>query len=163
MSFIAAGVSLTATIASTGAMMYGQKKQADAQEQAAAYNDELAKAEARNLELETHEGIKRERMNQRSAMAAMRNRMASAGTVSDSGTPLKITGETAGRMEIAIADAVRASAMKAASMRAKGKMGLWEADQYSSAAKLSMIGTGLAGVTKAAGQYQDAKYLGSLP
>ena len=153
-------IGLLGTVASTGLAMYGQRQQAKAQVAAARYNNQLAEAEARNVELETGEGIKRQRMAARAGLADLRNRMAGSGLVTTSGTPLMVVGESAGRIEVGIADAARAANMQATSLRARGKMGLWEADQYSAASRLSMFATGLGGLTSAFGKYQEGRHVG---
>lgn len=153
-------IGLIGSVASTGLAIYGQAQQAKAQEAAAEYNNQLAQAEARNTEAEAAEGIKRQRQNNRSALAEIRTRLASSGVQADTGTPLTIIGEAAGRMEIDIADASRRAAMQAASLRAQGKMGLWEAEQASSASRLNMLATGIQGATSAFGMYQEQKYQG---
>lgn len=153
-------IGLIGSVASTGLAIYGQAQQAKAQEAAAEYNNQLAQAEARNTEVESIEAIKRQRANNRSGMAEIRARLASSGLQADTGTPLSIVGEAAGRMEIDIADAARRAAMQAASLRAQGKMGLWEAEQASSASRLNMLATGIQGATSAFGMYQEQKYQG---
>jgi hypothetical protein len=154
-------IGLIGSVASTGLAIYGQAQQAKAQEAAAEYNNQLALAEARNSEAETSEAIKRQRQNNRSGLAEIRARLASSGLQADTGTPLSIVGEAAGRMEVDIADAARRAAMQAASLRAQGKMGLWEADQASSASRLNMLATGIQGATSAFGMYQEQKYQGA--
>jgi hypothetical protein len=86
--------------------------------------------------------------------------MASSGVLTTSGTPLLLAGETAGRMELSIADAARAASIQAASLRAQGKMGLWNAKQSADASKLAMFGTAISGATQAFGMYQSGSYQG---
>ena len=153
-------IGLVGTLASTGLQMYGQNQAAKAQVQAAKYNNKLAEAEARNREIETTVGIQRQRVNHRAALADLRNRAAFSGVQTTTGTPLLVAGEAAGRMEMQIQDASRSAAMQAASMRAQGQMGLWEAAQASSASKLNMLATGISGAANAFGQYRTGKYQG---
>lgn len=153
-------VGIIGSLASTGLSIYGQMQQAKAAEQAAEYNNKLAQNEATNQELQTSEAIKRQRQNNRSALAEIRTRLAGSGLQADTGTPLTVIGEAAGRMEIDIADAARRSAMQAESLRAQGRMGLWEADQQASASRLNMLATGIQGATSAFGMYQEQKYQG---
>ena len=155
-----AAIGLIGSVASTGLAIYGQAQQAKAQEAAAKYNNTLAQNEATNQELQTAEAIKRQRQNNRSALADIRTRLSASGVQADTGTPLTVLGEAAGRMEIDIADAARRSAMQAASLRAQGKMGLWEADQAAAAARINMLATGIKGATSAFGMYQEQKYQG---
>ena len=151
---------LIGSIASTGLSMYGQGQQAKAARQAAEYNNLLAQREADNREKEASQGITRERANQRAALAEISNRLAGSGVQTGTGTPLAIIGETAGRFEVGIADAARAASIQAASMRAKGAMGLWEAGQVSAAARTQMFATGIAGLSGAVSKYQQGTYEG---
>lgn len=161
MGFGALGI--IGTLASTGVAIYGQAQQAKAAQQAAEYNNKLAEQEALNREAETREGTLRQRINNRADLATLRTRMAAGGSRLTTGTPLIVLGDAAGKLELGIQDASRASAMQAAALRAQGKMGLWEADQQGSAAKLQMLGTGVSGITSAFGQYQEGKNLGIYP
>jgi hypothetical protein len=175
-------IGLIGTLANTGLQMYGQNQSAKAQMQAAKYNAnagrlsaeynlKLAENEATNSENQTSEGVKRQRISNRSALADLRNRASSSGLQSTTGASLLVAGESAGRLEIGIQDAVRASAMQAASLRARGRMGLWEADvqgkmglweaaQAKSASRIAMLGTAIGGATSAFGQYRTGKYQG---
>lgn len=153
-------IGLVGGLASTGLSIYGQHQQGKAAEAAAKYNNTLAEREAANVEAQTSEGIKRQRQGNRSALAEIRARMATSGVQTTTGTPLVLMGETAGRMELSIADAARAANMQATSLRAQGQMGLYEAKQAASAGKLAMLGTGISGLTKAFGQYQEGSYQG---
>ena len=153
-------IGLIGTVASTGLAIYGQRQQAQAQEQAAAYNNRLAQAEARNVESQTSEDIARQRTANRAGLASLRARMASSGVLTTTGTPLLLAGEAAGRLEVGIADAARRANMQAASLRAKGRMGVWEAEQYASAANLASIGTAVSGATRAFGMFQQGSYQG---
>lgn len=153
-------IGLVGTLASTGLQMYGQHQAAKAQNEAAEYNNKLAEAEARNRETETSVGIQRQRVQNRAALATLRNRAAFSGVQTTSGTPLIVQGEAAGRFEMGIQDAARTAAMQAASLRAQGKMGLWEAAQASSASNINILATGISGATNAFGQYRSGKYQG---
>lgn len=153
-------IGLVGAVASTGVQLYAQNQQAKAAQAAAKYNATLAEREAVNVERETAEGIKRQRMNNRAGLADLQNRMAGSGFQSSTGTPLRMTGEAAGRLEVGIADAARSASMQAASLRAKGKMGLWEADQFTSSNRLSMIAGGIGGLASAFGKYQEGKFNG---
>lgn len=150
-------IAVTATVVAAGVGAYGQVSAANAAEKAAEYNNDLTEAEAKNRELEGHEQIKRERIANRQRMAAIRNKLANSGTLTTSGTPLAILGEAAGNFELGIQDAARASSMQAASLRAQGKMGLWEAEQGKKAAYLGATATVLSAAGSAGGSYQRTK------
>lgn len=153
-------IGLIGTLASTGVQMYGQRQAAQAEMQAAQYNQRLAEQEAANRETETRAGIARQRVSNREALAELRNRMAFSGVQTTTGTPLLVAGESAGRMEIEIQDAARRANIEAASLRAKGRMGIWEAQQAKAATRINLLATGLKGASSAFGQYQDGKYQG---
>lgn len=152
--------SVAAAAVGTGMSMYGQQQQARAGAAAADYNNDLAKTEARNKELEAAEAIRRERASNRARLSEIRARLSASGTLTTEGTPLALLGESAGRFELGIQDAARASRMQVDSLRAQGRMGLWEADQMSSAAGIGILGTGLAGLGNAAGNLAYGSALG---
>ena len=155
--------SVATTAIGTGVAVYSQNEQQKTTDRLAAHNNQLAENEARNRELESQEAISRERKRKRAQMARIRNQLAAGGTLTTSGTPLAILGETSSRIELGIADAYRRSNMDAASLRARGQLGLWEADQAATGTKLAMAGTALKGLSSAASAYSDAAYQDSLP
>lgn len=160
--FYVAIISTAATAVGTGVSIYGQQQAAEAQEDAADYNNKLAENEALNEELVAAENIKRARVEKRREMARLRTSLVSTGTLTTSGTPLAILGESSANLELGIADAARASAMQAASFRSQGKMGLWEAGQARRAANLNSVATGIKGASSAASAYSGYKYNGTL-
>jgi hypothetical protein len=135
------------TVVSTGVSIYGQQQQAKAATKAAEYNNILADQEAKNVELQNMEQLKRERIKNRRAMADIRNRMAQNGVLNTEGTPLAILGESSANFNLGIQDAARASNMQAASLRAQGQMGLWEAEQGQAAANINSVATVADGVS----------------
>lgn len=135
MSWIVVGV----TVVSTAATIYGQQQQAKAETKAAVYNNIVADQEAKNQELQNAEQLKRERIKNRRQLAEIRNQMAGNGLINTEGTPLAILGESSANLNLGIQDAARASAMQAASLRAQGQMGLWEADQGQQAANINSV------------------------
>lgn len=161
MSF--ASIAIVATVGSAALSMYGQHQASKAGEAAARANNDMMQAEARNHELETAEAIKRERQNNESMLSSLRNRMSGSGFLTTSGTPLLLEAETAGRMEIGIQDAARSARMNAASMRAKGQMGIWESKMNSRATKINMVATGLKGIGSAYSGYKLDKSIGLYP
>ncbi|MGB1101109.1 MAG: hypothetical protein ACPG20_01315 [Pontimonas sp.] len=162
-SAIYAIASIATTAIGTGVSIYSQNQQQKTTDRIAAHNNQLAENEARNRELESQEAIRRERRRKRAQMARVRNQLAAGGTLTTTGTPLAILGETASRIETGIADAYRRSNMDAASLRARGQMGLWEADQAAAGTNLAMAGTAIKGLSSAASAYSGAAYQGSVP
>lgn len=128
-------------VVSTAATVYSQQQAAATQTKAAEYNNKLAEAEAKNRELEMAEQLKRQRIKDRRAMAQIRNRLANSGTLTTEGTPLAILGESAANFNLGIQDAARASNMQAASLRAEGQMGLWNAAEGQKAANIESVAT----------------------
>lgn len=156
-------IGLIGGLASTGLQIYGMHQQGKAAKMTADYNNQLAQTEARNLELETSEGIKRERINQRGYLAELRARMGAGGGIqADTGSALSLMGEAAGRLEIGVADAARKANMQSASIQAQGRMGIWEAKQANKANKIAMIGAGIQGLSSAFGQFQTGKHYGNF-
>lgn len=162
-STVLAIASIVSAAVGTGTTLYAQKQQQETTDKIAANNARLAENEAKNRELEAQEAISRERRRKRAQMARVRNQLAAGGTLTTSGTPLAILGETSDRIELGIADAYRRSNMDAASLRAQGRMGLWEADQAAAGTRLAMTGTAIKGLSSSVSAYSGSVYQGSLP
>lgn len=156
-------IGLIGTLATTTLSIVAQNQQVKAANKAAGYNATLANNEAANREAEATQAIIRQRATNRDALAELQNRLAATGTRTDTGTQLLLAGESAARMELGIADAARAASMQARALRAQGQMGLWEASQAAKAGRLSMLATGIGGLTKAFGQFQEGSYEGLYP
>ena len=159
---ILAFASLAMTAVSTGLAIYGQNQQAKSAVQAAKYNNTLAQNEATNLANTAREAQTRERQRNRRQIAQLRNNLAGQGTLNSSGTPLAILSDSQTNLSLGIADAARATDMQTAALRARGQMGLWEANQSRSASRIGMFGTALSGATKAVSGYRDFKYTGAI-
>lgn len=156
-------IALALAAASTGTAIYSQQQQAKSAANAAEYNNQLAQREAQNRELESAEASRRERIKNRRRLARIRNQLAASGTLTTTGTPLTILGESSANMEIGLADAKRRSDMEAAALRQQGQMGLWEADNYQQAANLNSVATGLSGLSSMGSAYARGAYSGALP
>lgn len=155
---VSSALAIGATVASAGASMYSQSQQSKAASTAARYNNKLAEQEAHNQEVQGSEAIRRQRENNRASLSELRLAQANSGLVTTEGAPLMLLGETAGRMEIGIADAARNAGMQAASLRAKGAMGIWEAKQTATAANVAMAGTAIGALSSVAGGFADGTY-----
>jgi hypothetical protein len=134
-------ISMAVMGVTTGVKLFGAHQANKAQQQAASYNNKLAQAEALNHMKENAEATKRKRKNNEAEIGAMKTRLAATGFESDTGTELDLVTEAAGRMELEIQDQGRSAQMRANSMRAKGKMGLWEAKTKSRATSIGMFNT----------------------
>jgi regulator of protease activity HflC (stomatin/prohibitin superfamily) len=104
----------------------------------------------------------RQRLRDQREKSAIRARLAQQGTLTTSGTPLLILGEVAANQEIAIQDAVRSANMQAASARAQGTMGLWEAESTSAALTNKSIAAGIEGISSAAKSFASASNDGAF-
>jgi len=158
----AAITAIVSAVAGATTAIISNEKATDAAEDAALRNQQQAEAEARNRELEAAEAIKRQRLRDQREKAAIRARLAQQGTLTTSGTPLLILGEVAANQELAIQDALRAANMQAASARAQGTIGLWEAESTAAALTNKSIAAGIQGLSSAAGGYASASYQGAF-
>lgn len=156
-------ITLALLAASTGTAIYSQQQQAKAAEDTAAYNNFLAQREAGLREQEAAEASQRQRMENRKQLRRMRLALAQSGTVSTTGTPLAIIGESAGNLELGIRDAKRRTDMEAAAMRQQGILGLWEGQQARASANLSSVATGIQGLSSVGSAYGSSVYQGKLP
>lgn len=147
---------------STGLSMYGQMQSQKAAEQAAHYNNKLAKIEAENLQNETREQITRKRVSNREFLDQMKHKAAVSGLRSDTGASLIAAGEAAGRFDMEIADHARKASIQENSIRAKGRMGLWEAKVQGQATKMNMAATAIGGLGKTFSNFNRAKYVGAI-
>lgn len=147
-------------IAGTGIQMFGQYQAAKAAEKAGKYNNQVAQIEARNVENESIESIRRQRMTNRANLAKMRVAAATSGFQSTTGTASELIGEAAGRMETEVADAARRANMQSASLRQQGRMAAFEANQTASSIRMGMLGTAAQGAAGAYGQIRTGRYYG---
>jgi hypothetical protein len=159
---ILAFASLATSLVSTGLAIYGQNQQAKSATQAAKYNNQLAENEATNLANESREAQTRERQRNRKQMAQLRLALGQQGTLNSTGTPLAIIGESQQNLSLNIADAARRTDMQTAALRARGQMGLWEADQFKRASRVQMFGTAINGISSAVQGYGNFKYTGAI-
>lgn len=154
------GMGMAGGLVGTGLQMYGQYQAGKQAKAAAAYNNKLAQIEARNIENESMESTRRTRISQRGNLAKMRVAAANSGVQSNTGLPVQLISEAAGRMEIEVADAARKANMQAASVRDRGRMAVFEAKQFAAGQKLNMLGTAISGAANFSGQAQTGKHYG---
>ena len=159
---VLAYTAIAASVVGTGISIYSQQQQAKSQEAAADYNNDLAEQEARNAELEAAEQAKRQQITKRRELSRLRTDLIGQGTLTTTGSPLAILGESSATMDLSIADAARASHMQAASFRSQGRMGLWEASQARTAANLNSLATGISGIGSAASTGYSLNYQGAF-
>lgn len=130
-------VAAIVAVVAAGVQVYSAEQQAEVAEDTAKYNNQIAKTQATNAELENAEAIKRERARNRRQIGEIRARLAAGGTLTSEGAPLAILGESAENFELGIQDAARASSIQAANIRAQGAMSLWEGTQQAAATRIS--------------------------
>lgn len=146
---------------SAGLGVYSTLQQGKTAVAGAKYNNILAERESDNLQKENAENIARTRINNRRSLATLRTRAAATGTLTTSGSTAAVLADAAGTLEVGIADAARATAIRAASIRQHGQMGIWDAKQRNKAAKIQAIGQGIAGLTQAASTAYSNYQVGS--
>lgn len=145
-----------AAAAGTAVSYVGAKNAADAAEEAGKAQKAAADAAARNEELQAAESIKRERLNKRRRLARMRSELNAGGVVMGDST-MDVFKETAGREELAIQDAARASNMDAANVRSQGNLALWEGRTAAVGQRISSYGTLISGASNVASTYTSTR------
>ena len=179
-----AGIGMLFSAASSGLSMLGQisggdtaarvaQYNAQANNQAAQYNNQLAQTEAANVEQTNSQNVIRERVNQRAAMGQLQAQIANSGVQGGSGSALDLQGRQASNYQLQIDDATRQASMQAASDRQAGAMGLWRANaagqigvwqgqQQQEAGMIGALGTGLGGIGNAVSAYGHNKFTGGI-
>ena len=137
---------------STGLSMMGQYQAAKDAKKLAAYRMAAADAEARNIELQSHENVRRGRIDMRSYLADVETAISVSGMV-NTGSMAQAQADAAGNLELQIQDAARAEKMQADNVRRAGAMGAWEAGQQSKALLLSALSTGMRGFGRVAASF----------
>lgn len=153
---VIAGVAIAASLASAGMAYYGQQQQAAASERMGRYNAavqenqyrmqaEMARAqadaqrnagminaasmenEALRVEQESRERARRMREENERMLGAQRARFGKAGVTSE-GTPLMVMAESAGIMELGVADELYKADMERSSLFRRAEMERWQAN-----------------------------------
>lgn len=135
--------------------------QADAVQQAAAYNAQVDIAQARQVAMDANANIQRERLDNKAYLSKQTASYAASGILSDTGSPLAVQATTAGRMEQDIQQYWASTQQKEALLYAAAKQGVYEAGQQAeiyhlqgAIAVMNGIGRVIGSVGQAAGAYQ---------
>lgn len=155
---------ITATVlalASTAATIGTQIAQAKAQKSAADAQADAQQKALDNTQAEQQEQNKRDRINARSTIAALKHRLASQGTVNTEGTPLLLLGESVAAQETSFQDAARAAATQATAINHQTALTKWQGKQATKALPLNIAGTILEAGAGAYGQIKHNTYTGA--
>lgn len=136
------GAITAAILAGAGAIAQAssQVMAGQAAARAGRYAQLQSKREVANLELEQQAATTRKREQAKSYMSGIVARLATQGTLTDTGTPLEILGKNAGNIELSFLDAARATAAESSRMLAAGEMAAYRGEQKRSNAYLSSFG-----------------------
>lgn len=160
MSFgvIAASVAVASSIAGTYMSIQGQKAAVKAQEQAAKYNADQARKQAKKEEDTAVENMRRKRLDNRRKIARQRAMGARSG-LKESGAVVDMLADTNERLHTEVKDIWDAATTRSTQLRGQANMGIWEAQQAKEASKYSIYSTaakGLASTASAASGLNDA-------
>lgn len=135
--------------------------QADAVQQAAAYNAQVDIAQARQVAMDANANIQRERLDNNAYLSKQTASYAASGVLSDTGSPLAVQATTAGRMEQDIQQYWASTQQKEALLYAEAKQGVYEAGQQAeiyhlqgAVAVMNGIGRVIGSIGQGVGSYQ---------
>lgn len=146
--------SIVATVAGTGAQVYGQMQSADAQRQAATYNARNAELEVEMRQQDAHENILRQRSENRRHLAEIKSQLAGTGAEVSSGSNADVLGVATTRLEIGIADMARQATNETRSLHSQANMSRWQAQNVRSGALGAVIGGASSLATQAFGYHR---------
>ena len=143
-------IAIAAVVIGAGITYAGQQKAANAAEDAAEMQKKAADRSASNIERQTAETVRRERLNNRRRLARLRSQMNTGGVVM-SDSSMDVFAETAGIQELAIQDIGREGNLAAVNQRNGGEMAQWEGKAQATATRISSYGNLISSVGSAAG------------
>ena len=146
-------IAIAVTVIGAGVTYAGQQQAAKAADQVADQQKEAADASARNVELQTAETIRRERLNKRRALARLRSSM-NAGGVTMSDSSMDVFAETAGTQELAIQDIGREGNLASQNQRTAGAIAQWEGRAQANATRIQSYGNLLSSVSSGVTTYK---------
>jgi hypothetical protein len=138
--------SIAATAIGTGVSVAGGMAQRDAIRKQAAYNAKLQKQQAALTREDSRENRARMREDKRRKLARLQAYYAGMGIESTSGTPLKLYGETASKLELAVADRATSDERRAQALESGAALTTWSGENRARAAGLSTVGSAISGV-----------------
>ncbi len=145
-------IAIGAAAISTGVGAYGQYQAASSAQDAANYNAELAKDEARVKENENHENVIRQRADKRKALAQARARLAVSGAAQGAGSSVDIMTALDTRLETQIQDSARNAQLEARAIRHQGEVARFQGQQQARSLRVQGFSTLLDGATSAVSQ-----------
>jgi len=147
---IIGGVSTAASIAGTGASMYGQVQAQKQQASMAEYNIAVEEARQQQLTAEGQERVSRLRSQNQRFLGQQRGAMAKSGIAMDTGSSLEVMADTKAMMELEALDAQYQTQMQLRTSRQKAQAYGMEADSAKKALPLSLAATALGGANQMA-------------
>jgi hypothetical protein len=148
-------IAIAVTVIGAGIAYTGQQQAAKAAEQQGDMEKDAAEQSARNLEIQTAETVRRERLNNRRRLARLRSSM-NAGGVTMSDSSMDVFAETAATQELAIQDIGREGNLQSQNKRAAGNMAQWESKALASATRVQSYGTLLSSASSATTTYRTS-------
>lgn len=148
MSWAITAVALVAV--GTGVSVYGQVTAASQARSIGKYNAKVAENQAKQVEMDAAESIRRKRKENKRLLATQRGRYAKAGVVME-GTPLELLAESAGNLELEVLDYNRQAQLEQQNLRAQGAMDRAMGSMQARGAYIGAGATLLSGAGQAAG------------
>ena len=152
----AATTTAVVAVAGTALTVYGQQQAANAAEDAANYNSDVALQQARHENEVAAENARRKARENAKIIGLQREAIAASG-LAPAGTPLAILGESVMTLERDILDMGYEAAARARQLQSSAAMSRWEGSATASAASTAAIGTMISGLSSAGGGYFRAK------
>lgn len=153
---------LGATVAVGAFGAYTQYQAGQAEKAMAERNAKALSNQAQQTEWEARENARRQRQNNASVQGSLRARLASQGSMIDSGAPLEILGQTAARLELDVLDKARAANSQIVALQSAADLELWGGEQAEKSANMRAFGTLLSSVGSAASKGYSSYQSGSL-
>lgn len=139
--------------AGAGVSAYASYEQGQTAKKVSKRNAEAMERSAKNEELESREQSRRERVHNRRSQARQRAMIAKSGVI-ETGSPLEVMAEDAGRLELRVLDQRRTSRMQQESMKSGASLERFSGRQAARAGSIQagaslLQGFGQAGAFKA--------------
>lgn len=153
---LATAAVITTTVISAGVSAYGQHQQGQSAKQAAKFNARVQENEAKRIEMEGRESLRRKRQENRSRIGAARARLGMSGVTME-GSPLEVMADAAGKLELEALEESRQSKAQSQRLRTQAGITLWEGKQQARAGNIGAGATILSGAARAGRIYEDSK------
>lgn len=154
MPFRPAAAAVTSLVG-TGISFFGKRQQAQATEQAAQYNANVARQQAGYQTKVTAENARRRQTQNARAISAQRAALAQSG-LAPQGTPIVQLGSTAGLLQQEIFDLGHQASIASRKLLSEASMTQWQAGQQAGALRTESLATLGSGVTNATLGYLSA-------